>query len=184
MATTRQFCRFNKGASIATGVADTSGLTLKEIPDGGFCLSAFLVCTLKGDDKKVLMGRLDPKAPWDHVGGLDERRINLNSKGWMLPSSHLLYGESSDEAAERVAKEQLGIERKFNNPIVASEVYIPKSSTTGKTHWDLEFIYRFEESHMKSHPMWARLEFVDYAASKNEIARSHEDVLRNAGLKI
>jgi 8-oxo-dGTP pyrophosphatase MutT (NUDIX family) len=184
MTTTRQFCRFNKGSSIATGVVDTSGLTLKEIPDGGFCLSSFLVCTLKGDEKKVLMGRLDPKAPWDHVGGLDERRINLSSKGWMLPSSHLLYGESPEEGAERIANEQLGIERKFSNPIVASEFYVPKSSTSGKKHWDLEFIYRFEESQLRPHQMWRSLEFVDYAASKHEIARSHEDVLRNAGLDI
>ncbi|MHB8567243.1 MAG: hypothetical protein ACYC7D_12745 [Nitrososphaerales archaeon] len=184
MTTARIFCRFNRGNSLALGVPDTTSLTVKEIPGGGFCMSAFLVATQRNDSKKVLMGHLDPNGSWDHIGALDEQRIKLHGNRWMLPSSHLIYGESPNEAAERIAREQLGFELKFGNPKVVSEVYIPKNSTSGQTHWDVEFIFRFELGREELVPTaaWKELDFIDYESSWSDIARSHEDILRSSGL--
>jgi len=91
MPTDRKFCRFAS--------ADRP-LQTREIPEGGICLSAFVVLSESGHRDRVLMGHLDPSAGWDHIGALDPERAALNSKGWMLPSSHLILGESPQAAAD------------------------------------------------------------------------------------
>ena len=108
MATDRLFCRFNRGRSTTTGKFDETPVTLREIPLGGLCLSAFLV--LRDEHDRFLMGKIDPDAPWDHLGALDRRRIEEHRKGWMLPSSHLIVHESPKDAAMRIAKEQLELD--------------------------------------------------------------------------
>ena len=90
---------------------------MKELPDGGMCLSSFLVIS-ESDSKRVLMGHLNPKAPSGSLGALDESRIQAHSKGWMLPSSHLIVHESPQEAAARILKEQLGIDNKWSHSLI------------------------------------------------------------------
>ena len=91
----------------------------------------------------------------------------------MLPSSHLVLGEGPKEAAERVLKEQLGlIDQTVTGPLMFSEV------SGSKNHWDLEFVYSGERDEAPSHEAWSELKFVDVTkARKEEIARSHEDIL-------
>src|SRR5256886_9466843 len=89
MATERKFSRF--------ATSDRS-LQTREIPEGGICLSAFLVISQTGHPERVLMGHLNPNGPWDHIEALDAERAEMNSKGWMLPSSHLMLGESPQGA--------------------------------------------------------------------------------------
>lgn len=72
---------------------------LGEIPEGGVCISTFVVISRRGDSKSVLMGRINKRAPWDHIGALDPGRVERHSKSWMLPSSHLIFGESPQDAA-------------------------------------------------------------------------------------
>ena len=72
MATERKFSRFNPVAR---------PMTTHEIPESGFCLSAFLVIGETGHPDNILMGHLDPSAPWDHVGALDPERAEANSMG-------------------------------------------------------------------------------------------------------
>src|SRR5436309_10878346 len=86
MATERKFTRF---------APVDRPMTTREIPEGGFCLSAFLVIGRTGRPSQVLMGHLNPSGPWDHVGALDQERAEVNSKGWMLPSSHLIDRKST-----------------------------------------------------------------------------------------
>src|SRR5579864_6351287 len=142
MVTERKFTRFNRGKSTSTGAVDESPMSLKEIPSGGMCLSAFLVIGETKSKNNVLMGRIDPSAPWDHVGALDPKRIELHSKGWMLPSSHLIVHESPQEAARRIGLEQLELDNiEISEPKVVSEVYPPKFFPDVAEHWDLEFIF-------------------------------------------
>src|SRR5439155_21845238 len=100
MPTDRKFSRF---------APPDRPLQTREIPEGGICLSAFVILSDSGHRDRVLMGHLDPSAGWDHIGALDSERAAVNSKGWMLPSSHLLLGESPQVAADRILKEQLGL---------------------------------------------------------------------------
>src|SRR5947199_7987044 len=93
-------------------------------PRGWFCLSAFLVISNSRNPKEVLLGHLNPDAPWDHIGALDPPRVEMNKNGWLLPACHLIVGESPQEAAKRILKEQLELkEQKLEEPMIFSEVY-------------------------------------------------------------
>ena len=163
-----------------------SSLTIKEIPSGGFCLSSFLVIRQSGSPEKILMGRINSEVPWDHIGALDENRARIHSKRWMLPSCHLIYGESPADAAKRISREQIGMEVKVGTPSVLSDYYFPKAAGEA-LHWDVCFVFESELSKEKlgnGHlDCWKELEFVETKSLKNdEIARSHGDILRFVGL--
>jgi ADP-ribose pyrophosphatase YjhB (NUDIX family) len=91
----------------------------------------------------------------------------------MLPSSGLLIGESPHEAGQRILKEQLSITgQPLQGPLVFSEAYGSPS------HWDLEFLFQGERREAPKNDVWSELKFVDLTkTSKEEIARSHEDIL-------
>jgi len=168
MTTDRKFVALNKG---------TPAPRLSEIPEGGICLSAFIVLSKTNNPNMVLMGRMNENAPWDHIGALDKERVQQHSKGWMLPSSHLILGEDPKDAATRILKEQLGLtEQTIEGPKIISEVYGPKK------HWDLEFIYTGVRETSPTHDAWNELRFVDLRQTKREeIARFHGDVLDHVG---
>jgi ADP-ribose pyrophosphatase YjhB (NUDIX family) len=179
MTTDRKFCRFNKQVETIT-------FGMPEVPEGGLCLSAFLVITDTEKTNSVLMGHLNPKAPWDHIGALDLSRVDVHSKGWMLPSSHLMVYESPQAAAKRILREQLEIDYPvLEGPQVVSETYTPRRFPNLPRHWDIEFIFKGEISkdRIPKPYAWSNLSFVDLdSAKKSEIARSNEDILESAGL--
>jgi len=168
MATERLFLRVS---------SKPGPLRLSEIPEGGFCLSAFLVISNSRNPKEVLLGHLNPDAPWDHIGALDPPRVEMNKNGWLLPACHLIVGESPQEAAKRILKEQLELsEQKLEEPMVFSEVYGEHS------HWDLEFVFLGKRESVKKTPAWRELRFVDTSKlRKEDFARLHEDILTSAG---
>ncbi len=180
MATDRRFSRFSKSSS-------TAAFSVTEIPKDGFCLSAFLIVTDPRHPTNVLMGHMNPDAPWDHIGALDPKRVEVHSRGWMLPSSHLIFGESPEDAARRIAAEQLEVpDLELSGPKVVSEVYTPARFPGIAHHWDIEFLFRGELSAADvPHPAaWKDLAFVDLRrTTKAEIARSHEDLIESAGLR-
>ena len=185
MTTDRLFCRFNRGKSTTSGIVDESPMSLKEIPLGGLCLSAFLI--VQDNSGKVLLGKIDPLAPWDRLGALDPKRIELHREGWMLPASHLMVHESPQAAIQRIAEEQLELPGlTISEPKVVSEVYPPKYFPDLNEHWDLEFI-SFSFVDEKNVPMRSRafreLKMIDPKTTKrSEIARSHEDILSSVGI--
>ncbi len=185
MATDRLFCRFNHGRSLTTNKIDETSMSLKEIPPGGLCLSAFLV--IQDGLGRVLMGKIDPKAPWDHLGALDPARVEIHRKGWILPSSHLILHESPQTAVQRIAIEQLELsDLVISEPKVVSEVYSPHFFPELDEHWDIEFI-SFASVEAKKLPARTRafmeLRFLDPKTTKrSEIARSHEDILSSVGI--
>src|SRR5437867_1930862 len=144
MTTDRRFSRFDKSPA-------TAAFSVTEIPDDGMCLSAFLILTEARDSRKVLMGHMNPKAPWDHIGALDPSRVEAHSHGWMLPSSHLIFRESPDDAARRIAREQLELpDLALTGPTVVSEVYTPKRFPGQAHHWDLNLVFIGHVDHGKS----------------------------------
>lgn len=170
MATERKFCRFNPS---------DRPMQTREIPEGGICLSAFLILNETGHQDRVVMGRLNPAEPWDHIGALDPERAEANSKGWMLPSSHLILGESPESAAERILREQLGLPSE-SQPLTGPYVFSDVSGA--KNHWDIEFVFLGQRDSIAQHPAWTDLRFVDVNATpRDEIARYHEDILAHVG---
>lgn len=177
MTTDRRFAAFSKKALRPR---------MNEIPEAGLCLSVFIILTKAGSPDEVLLGHLNPRADWEHIGALDPERAERNSKGWMLPSSHLMLEESPQEATNRILREQLGLEaQQLNEPRVFSEAY-----SSGKVwdsapykHWDIEFIFQGERNEIRPHPTWRELKFVDLRQTKKEeMARYHEDILAHVGL--
>src|SRR2546425_9465494 len=91
MTTDRRFSRFSKSPA-------TAAFSITEIPEDGVCLSAFLIVTEAHDARKVLMGHMNPKARWDHIGALDPSRVEgtnvvppglwIDRKSTRLNSSH------------------------------------------------------------------------------------------------
>ena len=177
MATERVFCRFTRGKD---------PFSIHEIPEDGMCLSSFLLVSPLGRPNEVLVGRMNPEAPWDHLGGLGPDRVEVHRRGWMLPSSQLLLGEGPEEAARRIRTEQLGgLPVSFEPVRIASEVYTPRRFPGNRYHWDLQFLYRGTTATLEAprHPAWSELAFVDVPATPaRDFARAHDEVLELLGL--
>jgi hypothetical protein len=181
MSTTRRFCRFSESP-------DTAPFSVTQIPKDGLCLSTFLILRAQDNAHAVLMGHMNPAAPWDDIGALDRERIEAHRHGWMLPSSHLIYYESPDESAQRILREQLELPpQTLAPPVVMSETYAPRRHPGATQHWDLGFLYQgsIPSRPVPFAPAWKELAFVDTrTVRRSEIARSHEDVLSLIGLRI
>jgi hypothetical protein len=181
MTTQRRFCRFTR-----TAEGHPFGLRWEE--PGGLCLSTFLILSETGRPGSVLLGRLNPDAPWDHLEGLDRERIEAHRGGWLLPASHLLLRESPDESALRILDEMLGgVRPTLEAARVVSEVYTPRRFPETHNHWDISFLYRGTLRALSpSVPTaWNELRFVDVkSARRSDFARSHEEVLDRVGLAV
>jgi len=178
MPTQRKFCRFSARAE-----GNPAGIS--QIPESGFCLNVFLIVSPSGDPTRVLMGRLDPSAAWDHLGGLDAGRATAHAGGWMLPASQLIFGEAPDEAVRRLDHELLqDLAVEWSAPAVLSEVYRPRRHPESGEHWDLGFVYRglSRDAAPASGEIWRELSYLDPAhPPASGFARAHEDVLEFAG---
>ncbi len=168
MTTDRRFAAFSK---------DALPPRMKTVPEGGMCISAFLVISKRGEPGEVLMGRINKNAEWDHIGALDGKRVERFASGWMLPSSHLILFETPEGAARRILREQLGIR---NQALDGPLTFADTSGTSN--HWDLGFIFTGEREAAPSNAAWDELTFVDVAKlRRDEIVRSQLDVLAYAG---
>ena len=181
MTTDRRFCRFTR-----TEEGHPFGLRWDQ--SGGFCISTFLILSEEGRPSSVLVGRMNPRAPWDHLEGLDAERIEAHRGGWLLPASHLSLRETPDESARRILDEMLGGARPSLEPArVVSEVYTPRRFPETHNHWDISFLY---QGTLRGPPpsvptLWNDLRFVDVSSvRRSEFARSHEEVLENVGLAV
>jgi ADP-ribose pyrophosphatase YjhB (NUDIX family) len=178
VTTDRKFCRFSRSPS-------TAAFGMPEVPPDGLCLSSFVVLGSADRPGRVLLGKLNPDAPWDHLGALDPSRVTAWKDRWMLPASHLLLLEDPRDAADRILRELVGLApRPLEGPLVASEVYAPLRHPSAKQHWDLEFIFRgrVAEREVAAPGAWRELAFVDPRRLRTEeFARSHDDILARAG---
>ena len=178
MAEERRFTRFRP-------VADADRMVFT-VPDDGLCLSTFLVLRPRGHPDRVLLGHLNPEALWEHIGAVDPRRAALWSKGWMLPSSQLIYYESPDQSARRIAREQLDLELpELSSPILMSDSEQRPTAAPGHLHWDIGYVYLLDgfPEQPPRHPAWTELRFVAVSQTpKREFVRSQDDVLRLAGI--
>jgi hypothetical protein len=179
VSTSRRFCRFTRSAE-----GNAHGLRWEE--SDGLCLSSFLVLTDAAEPYQVLVGKINPTGPWDHLAGLEPERVRLHMGGWILPASQLLLRESPDEAAHRLLAEMLGgIDPTLEAPRVMSEVYAPRLYPDARQHWDLSFLYlgRWDGPAPQLPNIWHDLRFVDVRETpRSAFARSHDEVLDSVGL--
>jgi len=168
MVTERRFAAFSKKAVPPR---------MRKMPEGGMCISAFVIISRRNDPGSVLMGKIDKNANWDHIGALDPKRVERLRTGWMLPSSHLMLYETPEGAARRILREQLNIhDMKLDGPLT----FVDTSGT--ENHWDIGFIYTGTRDLPPKSPAWSELRFVQPGELKGEeVVRSQIDVLAYAG---
>lgn len=179
MTEDRKFARFRAASNLDRLVYT--------VPPDGLCLSTFLLLRPGNHPDRVLVGRLNPSASWGEIGAVDARRAALWSEGWMLPSSQLVFYETPDESARRIAREQLGMELPpLPAPLLMSDAEQRSGAPEGEKHWDIGFIYRLDglPEQPPRHPAWTELRYIDVAQTPSRaFVRSQQDVLRLAGMR-
>ena len=168
MTTDRRFAAFSRTASAPR---------MRKMPEGGMCISAFVIVSKKGEPGSILLGKINKDANWDHIGALDKKRVERNSIGWMLPSSHLMLYETPEGAARRILREQLHVrDMKVSGPLTFVD------TSGNENHWDIGFIFLGERESVPRSDVWRELRFVDSGSLRSEdVVRSQVDVLAYAG---
>lgn len=155
------------------------------VPDDGLCLNAFVLIRPESGSDRVLLGRIDPDAPWETIGGMSQRRIATMGDRWMLPSRQLRLFEAPEEAARAILKDQLGIDRlALEGPKVTSEAWQRPEPAGKGLHWDLSFLFEgtWPEGRPLSSPPWRELKFHRPSELEpRDVGRSQFDVLTLAG---
>lgn len=175
----RRFARLSSGRTPAEGYWPP--------PPAGMCLSSFVLLHPDPTRREVLVGKLNPDAPWSRIGALDDDRARVLAERWMLPACHLTHFESPEDAAHRILREQLGIGAlPLDPPLVFSEAYPSRRNPELGLHWDLEFLFHGVAPRTTlQHPAWTELRFVDPSTvPRASIGRSHDEVLELAGYRI
>jgi len=167
---------------------DIDGRHFWAVPEGGLCLSVFVIVTPPGDPTRVLAGRPDPAAPWSTYATLEATHLAAIGDRWILPASHLLEFEGPLEAAGRVAREQLSAPGlAMDGPEVASEVYPSVLDPESGSHWDLHFLFRSAGAVSLTPPpaAWRELAWLQTRdLSRAAFARGHGDILALAGIRL
>jgi hypothetical protein len=158
------------------------------VPDDGLCLNAFVMLSPPDNASRVLLGRVDPTAPWREIGGITPQRLAELSTRWMIPSRQLFLFESPQSASQTILREQLEIgPLSLAGPAVFSEAWTRPTPAGEGQHWDLHFVLKGtwpEGRPLRASP-WLNLEFHDPAGlDRAKVGRSHLDVLELAGFRV
>ncbi len=167
---------------------DVRGRHAWAVPEGGLCLSTYLILTPEGDDRRVLLGRPSLDAPWEAMAALQKVHLNDVRDRWILPASHLREFESPTAAARRIATEELGDPHiALRGPETFSEAYPSPLDPESGDHWDFQFIFRgsWPREGRTTPAAWRELRSLETAQlSRRQIARGHGDVLELAGFAL
>jgi hypothetical protein len=158
------------------------------VPDDGLCLNVFVILSPPDDPSNVLLGMVNPGAPWREIGGVTPKRLEELATRWMLPSRQLFLFESPREAAESILSEQLELEiLTLDGPAVFSEAWTRPTPVGKGQHWDIHFVFRGvwpRHRALRASP-WRKLDFQDPARlDRAQVGRSHSDVLTLAGFPV
>jgi ADP-ribose pyrophosphatase YjhB (NUDIX family) len=154
-----------------------------QVPKGGTCLSSFLVLKGKGG---ILVGKMAKPEVWVQrffVGEMFASKYAASNK-WLLPASHLKYGEKPEDAAMRVLQEQLGVS-KCKLSLVQIQSHLSQDPNDPEAaHWDICFVYGGGLRVKPPTPEWySELGFVKASRlSSGDFTRGHGDVLKELRL--
>ncbi len=175
----RRFARYRPNEG------EVAGRRMWAAPRAGLCLSVFV---LVGDPKNpnlVVLGRPAASAAWTEIGSLEPAHLESLQDRWLLPACHLVEFETPRAGAERVVREQLGLEHiELRGPEVFSESYPSRIDPESGTHWDLDFLFRADwprDRELHS-PAFKELRLIDTRlVTAPHLGRGHGDVLILAG---
>jgi ADP-ribose pyrophosphatase YjhB (NUDIX family) len=149
------------------------------VPKGGTCLSSFLVLRGKGG---ILVGKMTKPEIWVErflVGEMFAPKYAASNK-WLLPASHLKYGEKPEDAAMRVLVEQVGVPKGKLSFVQVQSHLSQDPNDPEAAHWDICFVYDGTIRGKLQTPEWfSELRFVKpRELSSEDFTRGHGDVLR------
>ena len=154
-----------------------------KIPEGGVCISSFVVLKRRNAILMATVGNVDM---WMERFALPPKKSLWEGK-WLLPACHLKYGEHPDKAAERVMEEMLGLkEYSLSSGQVQSHL-TKDEEVAGTRHWDICFVYSASSSaqQIPKKPWFQEISFRDLETLRpSEIGRSQADVLKRFGLEL
>ena len=147
----------------------------REVPEGGFCVSACLV--VRDAAGLVLAGRYAPDHPeLEARTGMDDARRHKYAQGFTLPARHMRLGESPDEAARSIARELTPIDIDAPRLVRAWSESYDLDTYPGHTHHDLLFGFVAQARGAPRVP--ARYEELRFVREEEVAwARGHDDVL-------
>jgi ADP-ribose pyrophosphatase YjhB (NUDIX family) len=153
------------------------------VPKGGACISSFVVAQKEG---KVLVGKMSNPEIWVDrflVGSAFAPKYAASGK-WMLPASHLKFGESPDESAQRILREQLLVEVQDLRLAGIQSHLSGEPADPENAHWDLCIIYNATVPEPSSVPEWfSELRYVPVKNLRpSDFTRGHGDILERLGL--
>ena len=153
------------------------------VPKGGVCLSSFLVLRGKGG---ILVGKMAKPGIWSEKFLVPEPYAGnaVNSGKWVLPAAHLLFGESPNDAANRILTDQIQVKKtKLSLLEVQSHLSEDPSDPEG-AHWDVCFVHGGTlKGSVKSVEWFSELRFVGTRnLTSDGFARGHGDVLKELGI--
>ncbi len=153
------------------------------VPKGGTCLSSFLVIKSKGG---VLVGKMTKPEIWVDrflVGEMFAPKYAASGK-WLLPASHLKYGEKPEDAASRVLVEQVGIPKGKLSLVQVQSHLVQDPTDSEAAHWDICFVYGGTFRGKLQIPEWySDLKFMNpRELAADDFTRGHGDVLRELGV--
>jgi len=102
----------------------------------------------------------------------------------MLPASHLKFGESPDESAQRIIRDQLLVEVQ-NLKLAGIQSHLSGEPTDlENNHWDLCIIYKATVPEPSNVPEWfSELRYVSVENLRSsDFTRGHGDILARLGL--
>ena len=152
-------------------------------PKGGTCISVFLV--LNGDGG-ILVGKMGKPEVWVErflVGEMFAPKYAASNK-WMIPASHLLYGEKPEDGAARVLVEQVGLKKSKLNLLQVQSHLAQDPDDPEAAHWDICLVYGGRVPAKVEKPEWfSELRFVKPRELKSDdFTRGHGDVLKELGI--
>ena len=156
----------------------------QNIPKGGTCLSSFLVLRRKGT---ILVGKMAKPEIWVErfmVGEAFAPKYASSNK-WLLPASHLMYGEKPEDAAKRVLTEQVNVSNAKLSLLQVQSHISQNPNDPEAAHWDICFVYTAEfRGKQLNRPEWfSELGFQNPKSLKSEdFTRGHGDVLTELGI--
>jgi len=114
-----------------------------DVPEGGFCISAFAIMKKRGS---VLVVKPRPHARWEEEWApnwriYDAAGLQAEYERWRLPSTFIRQGESPEDALARIMADQLGIREYRSGPPSLQNFYEPSRRYPGKMHWDYCFVF-------------------------------------------
>ena len=152
------------------------------VPKGGTCLSSFLIMRAKGG---ILVGKMAKPEIWveKFLVGESYAPEAVSSGKWVLPASHLKFGESPEDAATRIVTEQLQA-KKTKLTLLQVQSHVSDPSDPEAAHWDICFVHggTFKGS-LKESEWFSELKFVNTRSlTSDDFARGHGDVLKKLGV--